>query len=129
MAYEKQSWKTGDIITQQKMNHIEDGIVNNEPMIIHLIQQDENTFRYDKTWQEMYDAIASGRPVYEMETQSTPHIQDVPVGVLKYAHFQLITVNQDTQNYNAIGKRMFNCTCSNPTDYPTYIKKEDHNIS
>lgn len=48
MAYEKQSWKTGDIITQQKMNHIEDGIVNNEPMIIHRIQQDENTIHFRK---------------------------------------------------------------------------------
>lgn len=26
MAYEKQTWKNGDIITEQKLNHIEDGI-------------------------------------------------------------------------------------------------------
>lgn len=28
MAYEKQTWKTGDIITESKLNHIEDGIAN-----------------------------------------------------------------------------------------------------
>ena len=26
MAYEKQTWKTGDVITQEKLNHMEDGI-------------------------------------------------------------------------------------------------------
>ena len=26
MAYEKQTWQTGDVITQEKLNHIEDGI-------------------------------------------------------------------------------------------------------
>ena len=28
MAYEKQTWKTGDVITQEKLNHMEDGIAN-----------------------------------------------------------------------------------------------------
>ena len=28
MAYEKQTWKTGDLITESKLNHIEDGIAN-----------------------------------------------------------------------------------------------------
>ena len=28
MAYEKQEWKTGDLITEGKLNHMEDGIAN-----------------------------------------------------------------------------------------------------
>ena len=28
MAYEKQTWATGDVITESKLNHIEDGIAN-----------------------------------------------------------------------------------------------------
>lgn len=28
MAYEKQTWNTGDVITEEKLNHIEDGIAN-----------------------------------------------------------------------------------------------------
>lgn len=28
MAYEKQTWVTGEIITEEKLNHMEDGIVN-----------------------------------------------------------------------------------------------------
>lgn len=30
MAYEKQTWSTGDTITAEKLNHIEDGLVNVE---------------------------------------------------------------------------------------------------
>lgn len=29
MAYEKQIWENGDVITADKLNHIEDGIENN----------------------------------------------------------------------------------------------------
>ena len=28
MAYEKQTWTTGEVITQEKLNHMEDGIAN-----------------------------------------------------------------------------------------------------
>ena len=28
MAYEKQTWQSGDVITAAKMNHIEDGIAS-----------------------------------------------------------------------------------------------------
>ena len=30
MAYEKQTWTTGDVITQEKLNHMEDGIALDE---------------------------------------------------------------------------------------------------
>lgn len=30
MAYEKQTWNDGDIITKEKLNHIEDGIAGIE---------------------------------------------------------------------------------------------------
>lgn len=30
MAYEKQTWATGQTITAEKMNHMEDGILNNQ---------------------------------------------------------------------------------------------------
>ena len=34
MAYEKQTWTCGDTITADKLNHIEEGIDSNSPMII-----------------------------------------------------------------------------------------------
>ena len=37
MAYEKQTWNSGDIITADKLNHIEDGISNMLPIVIATI--------------------------------------------------------------------------------------------
>ena len=37
MAYEKQTWHTGDVITESKLNHMEDGIANAGALVIHLI--------------------------------------------------------------------------------------------
>ena len=36
MAYEKQTWANGDIITAEKLNHMEDGIASNGVVFIEL---------------------------------------------------------------------------------------------
>lgn len=85
MAYTKQTWATGDIVTQEKMNHIEDGIAANDtaigttntaitaagPMILTFpttpttsdngIDYYEETHGY--TWQNVMDALTAGRTV------------------------------------------------------------------
>lgn len=38
MTYNKQTWKTGDVITQEKLNHIEDGIVSNDTSKVDRLQ-------------------------------------------------------------------------------------------
>lgn len=44
MAYEKQEWKTGDTITAEKMNHIEDGIECGCPLIIYATPKEGYTW-------------------------------------------------------------------------------------
>lgn len=39
MAYEKQTWKTGDVITAEKLNHMEDGIKEYADMIGGMIDK------------------------------------------------------------------------------------------
>ena len=57
MAYTKNTWKTGDIVTSEKLNHIEDGIANaGGVMVINV-----TSGTLDKTWQEIYDAMAQGK--------------------------------------------------------------------
>lgn len=67
--YEKQTWKTGDLITEGKLNHMEDGIANasgsgDGSFVIHMVDDHGKT---DKTWKEIHDALASGKyvTVYE----------------------------------------------------------------
>ena len=56
MAYTKNTWADGDIVTSEKLNHIEDGIANGGGVMI--INDTDGTL--DKTWQEINDAMKAG---------------------------------------------------------------------
>jgi len=62
MAYNKTNWKTGDVISAEKLNNIEDGIAGASGMLVVNSTTDENTLitSLDKTWQEIYDAMLTG---------------------------------------------------------------------
>ncbi len=64
MAYTKNTWETGDIVSSQKLNHIEDGIANAGSAFFINASDSENEEAFfttlDKTWQEIYDAYSSG---------------------------------------------------------------------
>lgn len=56
MSYEKQTWQTGETITAQKLNHMEDGIGNNSGgnnwLTINIIKENlegNEITRFDKT--------------------------------------------------------------------------------
>lgn len=61
MAYTKNTWNTGDIVSSAKLNHMEDGIANSENVFIVggvTLDQDYNiTGTLDKTWQKIHDAL------------------------------------------------------------------------
>lgn len=54
MAYEKQTWQTGDVVTSAKLNHMEDGIAGagGGTLVVH----DDGSGTLDKTWKEVADA-------------------------------------------------------------------------
>jgi hypothetical protein len=62
--YEKQTWNTGDVITEEKLNHMEDGIASCGMFVVGSIY-DENTqtTTLDKTYKEIVDAFNAGRNV------------------------------------------------------------------
>lgn len=61
MAYTKNTWATGDIVTSAKLNHMEDGIESGNSALICLITPE--TGYLDKTFGEILDAFASGKMV------------------------------------------------------------------
>lgn len=62
MSYTKQNWNSGDVITAEKLNKIENGVENsNSVLIIHRISGDGG-YALDKTWKEIHDAYVSGIP-------------------------------------------------------------------
>lgn len=67
MAYEKQTWQTGEVITQEKLNHMEDGI-GSCVMVVGATTGENNAVTLGKTWQEIHDAMASGKIVATLES-------------------------------------------------------------
>lgn len=58
MSYDKNTWATGDTITAQKLNHMEDGISGAGGVLVAIAIYDEQTdiTTLDKTWQQIHDA-------------------------------------------------------------------------
>lgn len=56
MSYEKQTWESGQTITAEKLNHIEDGIASTGGVLIVHEVEENNRSRLDKTWQQIADA-------------------------------------------------------------------------
>ena len=40
MSYEKQTWHTGDVIREGKLNHMDDGIANAGALVVHKIESE-----------------------------------------------------------------------------------------
>lgn len=73
MAYEKHLWECGEVVTDAKMNNIENGIEEaltsgGGAVIIKaasiVSDGDEKTVVTDKTWQEVHDAFMDDIPCY-----------------------------------------------------------------
>lgn len=72
MSYETHTWESGETITAEKLNHIEDGIADalprwgTEPLIANVnvtTEGSDTIYTLNKTWRQMYDALASGKAV------------------------------------------------------------------
>lgn len=74
MAYEKQTWNTGDIITADKLNHMEDGIdgilVVTITDTVDLENPQTHTITGDYTYAEISAAIDAGKDVILKESSN-----------------------------------------------------------
>ena len=96
MSYEKNIWKTGDVITSIKLNHMEDGIANaGDILVIGGLNcgMGQTSYQFtgmaDKTWQEIDNALAAG-------------VRCVVVGSGMGGHIQLIVSGTRCDNENYI---------------------------
>lgn len=58
MSYTPTEWKTGDTITAEKLNNMEDGIVGSAKVL--FVEADDETGAYNKTWNEIKNALSDG---------------------------------------------------------------------
>ena len=79
MAYIKNTWQTGDVVTSEKLNNIEQGVAAACPVLFVHESYDasSHTYALDKTWQEIFDAMEVGLvillPVNENNETAVTH--------------------------------------------------------
>lgn len=105
MSYTPTEWKTGDVITADKLNNMESGIAYSGVFVITATNvasksnpQTQPTL--DKTFLEITDAIKAGKvPVLKMIVSSSSVIFENNAGIV-YANGDITVVNF---NYNRAG--------------------------
>lgn len=69
--YTEREWSNGNIVTAANLNHIEEGIENassgGDALFVKYDYSETEgrtiTYYFDKTWQEVHDALVAGRAV------------------------------------------------------------------
>lgn len=119
MAYTKQTWNNGDIITADKLNHMEDGIASGGTLIVHITYGSESSTDaqvMDKTVQEILDAF----PNVVLETDEGEKSQIVSIDKTNHnvltAHYDPFT-QPTTVMYTIF-------TATSMSGYPEWIPQD-----
>ena len=79
MAYTPTSWSSGDVVTSEKLNKIEDGIENATMVVVNVSYADE-AYRADATIDDIEDAISDGKTVIAKYAGECYNLASVSVG-------------------------------------------------
>ena len=96
MSYTKQTWANGDVITADKLNHIEDGInsanSNSNTLLVTFTGSDYDWIG-DKTYGEILNAFESGKAVIcKKEYEGIEDAEYTPIIYLSYSPSNLNTI-------------------------------------
>lgn len=113
MAYVRQTWKIGDIITAEKLNNIENGVVTNKNFIIKsIISYDDGTIVLDKTFEEIVVAARNDGlvPIITLKTTDGSQLENI----------NEITIDEQ-HDYYAINTDVgLTFIAKSRNDYPSY---------
>ena len=117
MTYVKTDWETGDIITAEKLNNIENGVANIGAGVFFIdytrTQGIPQVTTLTKTWNEIMNAVTAGMcPVVKHNYgTSVVFTQVTDIGGEEGVEY---FVNM------GISTNQMRLTCSDPDGYPTY---------
>lgn len=116
MSYEKQTWASGDVITAEKLNHMEEGITTIPPIMI--IHDNSDTGALDKTWQEIHDFRNEGGIVIGFASMEdnlyTAVIDSIVIDSTSTPGTTYYTIGLKLGDMYALFKT------TDPNDYPVY---------
>lgn len=84
MAYTPTEWQSGDIVTSEKLNKIENGIAGAGGGVL-VVTMDVATGALDKTWQEIHDAMNSSVlcVVYRQEEDDVEGLASIDFNLIR----------------------------------------------
>ena len=117
MSYTPTEWKTGDVITAEKLNNMESGIFGSAKVL--FVELNTETGAIDKTWNEINSAIASGvLCLIAMPEGNDGHSTNVLTGSLRINNQYNVYVNFET-----VETATMLLTAESPDDYPAIDNK------
>ena len=97
MSYTPTEWKTGDIVSSQRLNKLEEGV--RDAYEVMVINNNDSTL--DKTWQEIYDAIGAGKLCVVLQTfEETIRSIGIVVSVSSSGNEYVVNTSSD-ETFNA----------------------------
>jgi len=137
MSYTPTTWATGDTITAQKMNKLENGVANAGSALIVTVTPTNPGFVMDKTYAEIYEAFKSGIPCYAKLLISSTDDPITDQYVIKELIEPIVYVFKYNDVYRIYTSGVAAWNISNmtlglprtnvyqvttPTDYPTFLR-------
>ena len=71
MAYEKQTWTDGEIVSSEKLNHIEQGLLNNVTNVMTVsinYDKDKDNYFISYPWNELHEIFISNNTLIICKT-------------------------------------------------------------
>ena len=127
MSYEPHTWVAGETVTAAKLNHMEEGIGSGGGGLMVIAEYDDETDSYtitSHTWQDIYDAIDDGVPVYvRIDLSSIAGVRSNRDGSSDYKAYAINIVVQifnDNGMYTIyVSSNQLGFYADSPTDYPS----------
>lgn len=117
MSYTPTEWNTGDIVTAEKLNKLENGVASGGIFIVNTLV-DEQTLRpiLDKTWQEIKDAFDAMNIVILIANINSSLVIEKQI-----TYLSVINSSVDGSNYECgfyVGSEYLGFSTSDPNGYP-----------
>ncbi len=118
MAYEKHTWETGETITAEKLNNLE----NKTSVWLIPATVEGNKITLTKTWQEIYDGWDNydiAVITYEIQSSSAP-IQNIKKKIyIESVNHVDATQIEGPENWAVLSNNNMTFSASGPNDYPS----------
>lgn len=127
--YEKQTWVTGEVITKEKLNHMEDGIADSGGLIFpigftYAKMEPPMALTLNKTWNEIKSALESNLlPVAIGDVTYGGEIANmvaIVMGVMKEDSSYLVTLN--------LAGTSEDLYTDSPDGYPSIGEQDDEQV-